>query len=219
MADTRLVLVRHGHPQAYVDRIVPGPKGCTGLSDVGRAQVAALAERLSRTGELGDSPVLVSSVLPRAIETAAAIAPVFDHPEWDQHCDLCEVHVGDELDGMGFDEFRDRFGSIARISVYEPWGPGAESWAEFLARVGRRLLQLADEHQGRTIIAACHGGIIDASFRVLGHTSLSRRMTGQPAYTSLTEWVLRDGASTGDDWSLWRYNDHAHLAGIDGPVA
>ncbi|HEX7169142.1 MAG TPA: histidine phosphatase family protein [Acidimicrobiales bacterium] len=213
MTPTRLVLIRHGHPQAYIDQVIPGPKGCTGLSDVGRAQVAALADRLGRTHELGESPVLVSSVLPRAIETAAAIAAVFDHPEWDQHCDLCEVHPGDELDGMGFAEFQERYGSD-RSSVFEPWGPGAETWAEFVARVGRRLLALVHEHEGRTIVVACHGGIIDVAFRVLGHVPLGRGVNAQSAFTSLTEWVAK-----GDEWRLVRYNDHAHLEGTPEPHA
>ncbi|HEX4978743.1 MAG TPA: histidine phosphatase family protein [Acidimicrobiales bacterium] len=213
---TRLVLVRHGHPEAYNLGIIPGLKSDTGLSELGRSQVAALAARLDRTDELGEEPVLVSSVLPRAIETAAAIAPVFDHPEWDQHCDLCEVHPGDELDGMSFTEFQERFGEGYRGSVYEPWGPGSESWAEFVARTGRRLLSLVHEHEGRTIVVACHGGIIDASFRVLGHVPMGRRMSGQPAYTSITEWV---SSSADDDWLLARYNDHAHLEGLPGPTA
>lgn len=213
---TRLVLIRHGHPEAYNLGIIPGEKGDTGLSEVGRAQAAALAARLDRTDELGEEPVLVSSVLPRAIETAAAIAPVFDHPEWDRHCDLCEIHPGEELDGMSFEEFGKRYGS-ARRSVYEPWGPGVESWAEFLARTGRRLLSLAKEHQGRTIIVAGHGGIIDVAFRVLGHLPIERRMNAQPAYTSITEWLWRDDMP--DEWRLLRYNDHAHLEGVDGPTS
>lgn len=211
---TRLVLVRHGHPEAYNLGIIPGVNGDTGLSVVGKAQAAALAARLARTNELGDAPVLVSSVLPRAIETAAAIAPVFDHPEWDQHCDLCEIHPGEELDGMSFEEFRQKYGDNQR-SVYEPWGPGVESWAEFLARTARRLLALADEHAGRTIIVAAHGGIIDVAFRALGHLPIERRMNAQPAYTSITEWVR--SADAGDEWRLVRYNDHAHLEGVDGP--
>jgi 2,3-bisphosphoglycerate-dependent phosphoglycerate mutase len=216
---TRLVLIRHGHPEAYNLKIIPGMKGDTGLSTVGKAQVVALAERLDRTNELGEEPVLVSSVLPRAIETAAAIAPVFDHPEWDQHCDLCEVHPGDDIDGMTFDEYRAKYGREGtKLSVYEAWSPGSESWAEFVARTGRRLHQLIDEHAGRTIIVACHGGIIDAAFRVLGHIPLGRRMSGQPAYTSITEWVHLVGAPD-DDWRLERYNDHAHLEGVEGPKA
>ena len=216
---TRLVLIRHGHPEAYNREIIPGMKGDTGLSDLGRRQVAALAERLDRTNELGEEPVLVSSVLPRAIETAAAIAPVFDHPEWDRHCDLCEVHPGDDIDGMSFTEYREKFrDSNPRRSVYEAWSPGSETWAEFVARTGRRIMQLVEEHDGRTIIVACHGGIIDASFRVLGHTPLGRKMSGQPAYTSITEWSRLPRAAH-DDWRLERYNDHAHLEGVDGPKA
>jgi hypothetical protein len=49
---TRIVLIRHGEAVCNVNGIVGGERGCTGLTDLGRRQVVALAERLSRTGEL-----------------------------------------------------------------------------------------------------------------------------------------------------------------------
>ena len=67
---TRIVLVRHGEAECNLNRIIGGPKGCTGLTPLGRIQVAALADRLYESGELRQATALYSSVLPRATETA-----------------------------------------------------------------------------------------------------------------------------------------------------
>jgi broad specificity phosphatase PhoE len=72
---TRLVLIRHGEAVCNVAGVCGGPIGCTGLTEVGRAQVEALRARLSVTGELAGADVLYASVLPRAIETAKIVAP------------------------------------------------------------------------------------------------------------------------------------------------
>ena len=73
---SRIVLVRHGEAQCNLNHVVGGLKGCTGLTDLGRRQVAVLADRLYESGELRDATALYSSVLPRAVETAERLRPV-----------------------------------------------------------------------------------------------------------------------------------------------
>ena len=73
---SRIVLIRHGEAECNVNRVVGGLKGCTGLTDLGRRQVAVLADRLYESGELRDATALYSSVLPRAVETAERLRPV-----------------------------------------------------------------------------------------------------------------------------------------------
>ena len=60
---------------ATCNHIIGGPKGCTGLTNLGRVQVAALADRLYESGELRQATALYSSVLPRAVETAERLRP------------------------------------------------------------------------------------------------------------------------------------------------
>ena len=96
---TRLVLVRHGESRATVDRTLGGHESCRGLTERGRRQAQALADRLERTGELSDTSVLLTSVLPRAIETAEIVAPALGSLEIERDCDFCEFHVG-EADGL-----------------------------------------------------------------------------------------------------------------------
>src|SRR5438477_12586183 len=108
---TRIVLIRHGEAQSYVDHIVAG-HGCTGLSDRGREQASLLRERLVRTGELRDASAFYASLMRRAHETAKIIATGVGDGELEirQDCGLCEQHPG-EADGILFDEFIERYGS------------------------------------------------------------------------------------------------------------
>ncbi len=98
---------------------------------------------------------------------------------------------------------------------FEPMSPGGESLAEFDVRVGRALTALADEHEGRSVVVACHGGVVMGSMRCF----LGLPILPSPAAkllvtnTSLTEWER-----SGERWRLVRYNDAAHLAATeDGP--
>ncbi len=206
-AGTRLVLVRHGEARAALDRVVAGQRGCTGLSDLGRLQCERLRDRLWRTGEV-TADVLLASTLPRAIETAEIIAPALGDPEVVLDCDLCELHPG-ECDSLGWDEYRQRYGVDMGARPYEPMSPGGESLVEFNVRVGRALTRLAEEHDGRNVVVACHGGVVIGSVISFLGLPAQRRPPADLVVTnsSLTEWERRDG-----QWVLVRYNDAAHLA-------
>lgn len=80
MEGTRIVLVRHGESRAQELGFLGGHDGCQGLSDRGRRQAVLLRDRLRSTGELADASVLYSSLMPRAVETAAIDALVARHP-------------------------------------------------------------------------------------------------------------------------------------------
>ena len=198
-----------------VDSIVGGHEGCRGLSDLGRRQVEALRDRLAATGEVR-AGALLASVLPRAIETAEILSPALGGLPVVQDCDVCEQHPG-EGDGLSWQEFESRYRPEGwRFDPYEPIAPGGESAAEFNARVARTLTRLADDHRGRTVVVACHGGVVAASMiSFLGlpfHGGLTQLFSDN---TSLTEWARPDDeADHPHPWRLLRYNDAAHLAGV-----
>lgn len=208
---TRLVLVRHGEAQAYLDNVVAGEKGCKGLSDLGRRQAEALRSRLERSGELAGTTALYASVLPRAVETASIIAPVLGGHDIVEDCDLCELHPG-EADGLTWDQFRERF------PFPEPWdpshemSPGGESWHSFVERVRSALHAIVARHPDDEVVIGCHGGVIIASMYT-GFDLQQKPEGGQfkvgPENTGLTEWLITDGT-----WNLIRYNDHAHLTDL-----
>jgi len=206
---TRLVLVRHGESQAQVDRIVGGPSGCKGLSELGVRQAGALRLRWERVGFRADA--LYSSTLPRAIETAEILAPVLGLTGKPDD-DLCEWRPG-ECDGISWDDYVATYNINPRAHPYTPLSPGGESLAEFLMRAAACLHRIAREHLGETVVVAGHGGIVEASMRAfLALPSQATRTTElHIENTSVTEWEATGGADDPLRWTLVRFGDAAHL--------
>jgi probable phosphoglycerate mutase len=204
-----VVLVRHGESRVTVQRIIGGPRSCTGLSELGWRQAERLRDRLAETGELAPT-VLYSSAYPRARETAEVLAPALGLDVVVEEA-FGEHDPGPDCDGMGFTEFVDRYGMPDWESdPHAVTFPGGETVAAFHHRVGVALSDAIRSHPGETIVIACHGGVVDAAFRYL----LSVPMTGSfelhTVNASLTEFVQ----SRPGRWRLTRYNDAAHLAGL-----
>lgn len=219
MADgvTTLVLVRHGESRATAERFVGGPKGCKGLSALGVRQAEALRDRLARTGEV-EADVLLSSGLPRARETAEIVAPGLGALPVRVDEDLGELLPG-EGDGLSYEDFVSAHGDADfALEPYRPLSPGGESFAEFQLRVGRTFARLVAEHAGRTVVAFCHGGVVDASLAVLCGLATQAPLTFdlRTRNTSLTEWERHPATADGAPprWRLLRYNDAAHLADL-----
>jgi probable phosphoglycerate mutase len=205
---TRIVLVRHGEAVCNVNGVVGGVLGCTGLTELGRRQVSALATRLADTGELAQASVLYASVLPRAIETATLLRPVVGERTLEivQERDLSELHPG-QADGLGWQEVVDRFG-VPEWDT-DPGtliAPGGESWTGFVARASGAVRQLAERHPGEMVVAAVHAGVIESS--VIAFLQLpaevSRRGWARIVHASLTEW---EWVPTQSRWVLIRFND------------
>lgn len=207
----RLVLVRHGDAHAGFHGVIAGPRGCAGLTDLGRRQAAALRDRLATTGFHADA--VVASVLPRAVETASIIAPALGFDTFEQDCDLCEVHTG-EADALAWADYPARYGALDMVA--EPdreFAPGGDSWNGFHDRVRRTLDRLAADHAGRTVVAFCHAGVITASMRIrFGLSGDGGDVRLVPTNTGLTTW---DHDAEAGRWTLRAYDDAAHLdAGI-----
>jgi broad specificity phosphatase PhoE len=208
---TRLVLVRHGESRAQVGGFASGHDTCTGLSDLGRRQAAALRERLARTRELSAVDAVYTSLLPRAQETAAIVSDAIGGGVARAECDWCEIHAG-AAEGLTYREIRDRFPADGDSGdVLDRRIPGAETWAECYARVGRRLRRTANDHPGQRVVVFGHGGTIGASFVELGGLEARNSMAliHEAHNTSITEWLWN-----GTSWRLVRYNDAAHLADL-----
>lgn len=209
--ETRLFIIRHGESQAQAQGFLSGHDTCTGLSDLGRRQAEALRDRLVASGELLGVDAVYTSILPRAIETAAIIAPGLGGVEAEQECAWCEIHAG-EGEGLTWEQFREKYPDTGNVAnPFKQRMPGAESWAEFYVRAGARLTRVAQDHPGQRVVVAGHGGIVGASFVALGGLSIqgTAALTMETINTSITEWRHRDGR-----WTLVRYNDAAHLAGL-----
>jgi broad specificity phosphatase PhoE len=221
---TTLVLVRHGEAVCNVSGVCGGPIGCTGLTDRGRAQVAVLRDRLDETGELAGADALYASILPRAVETAAILAPalvpvgdggtVGEPPRIVEECGFCELHPG-EADGLDWSAFSRRFGNPDwDVDPGRTIAPGGESWIGFVNRVADTLDMVVARHPGGLVVVACHAGVVEAS--LLAKTPVvdglaGARMQLRTQHASLTTWEVDGGA-----WKLIGYNDGAHHLGTGG---
>ena len=153
---TTLLLARHGETdwnrarrwQGHADRP---------LTDRGRAQATALAERLA----VIELDAVYSSDLRRARDTAEAVARtqglvVVELPE------LREVDVG-SWEGLTRDEAEMQF-----PDAFRRWHAGGTGWddgetyAEMSTRVLAAVDRIANEHEGGRILVVSHGGPIRA---------------------------------------------------------
>jgi len=202
------VLIRHGESACSLSGVVGGPKGCTGLSEKGVGEAEALRDRLLRTGELASASALYSSVLHRAVQTAAiASAGIGGGLEAVADCALCELHPG-EADGLSWEQFAERYGEPdfdKDPSV--PLSPGGESWQSFVERSADALREVVARHPGECVVVVCHAGVIEAAMLAFLPVDRERsRLKLRTGHTSLTDWE-----HVASDWRLLRYNDTAHL--------
>jgi probable phosphoglycerate mutase len=208
---TRLVLVRHGEAECNLNRVVGGIKGDTGLTDLGRRQVAVLADRLYESGELRGASALYASVLPRAIETAERLRPVVGSGPnalgpVRQQCELCELHPGD-CDGMRWEDVVETFGVPDwDLDPAQPIAPGGESWTSFVVRASDAVRELARTHAGELVVAVVHAGVIESTMiSFLGIApDVYRRGWVSITHASMTEW---EWLPDEDRWVLARFND------------
>ena len=211
---TRLYLIRHGQAVVNVTPIIGGMKGDTGLTDLGVEQATRLRDRLMATGEIVPD-VFIASTLPRAKQTAEIIAPAFPGVPLTFDDEVQEFRTGPNSDGLTMDEYKARFGwHDFADDVFKQTDPGGESWATFLLRIGQALTRITRQHQGKTIVVVCHGGVIDTSFMLFfGLNAFAVPPVGlQTLNTSLTLWEKVSHREK-MRWQLSFYNDDAHLRG------
>lgn len=200
---TRLILIRHGESHANVTDEIVGHDTCRGLTDTGRAQAAALRDRLLSRGGIA-AAALYTSELPRAIETASILSPAIANGGCEpvRRCALCEFHWG-AMEGRP----RADFGGVG--TIYEPVASsGGESWLRFVMRCRRALLAVAGEYAGRTVVIVTHGGVIRASMYHFAGVNGPGAVELDVDYTSVTVW---SGGAAGGRWRLERFNDHGYI--------
>ena len=204
------MLVRHGESRATIERFVGGPRSCTGLTDHGRLQAEALRNRLS-AGHDVEATALFASNFPRALETANIIAPSIGSLPVSVDSGWGEHDPGPDCDGMTYDEFIERFG-VPRWDgdPHEVVYPGGETISQFHDRVMEALRRTVRQHEGGTVVIACHAGVIDAVMRNTLHMHQTGKFELHTQNTSLTELLHVQGTK----WRLLRYNDSAHLHGL-----
>jgi probable phosphoglycerate mutase len=163
---TRLILLRHGETQWNVEDRYQGQLDSP-LTDTGRDQARALAERLALHNGIA---ALYSSDLGRAIETAEIIANRTNHTLV-THSGLRERNLG-VFQGLTREQVKERWPNefkLLRSSNVDYATPEGESSRGMTLRFVSALESLAAKHPGETIAAVTHGGALTSLFRhVLG---------------------------------------------------
>lgn len=209
---TELYLVRHGEAVANVEPVIGGMRGDPGLTERGREQARLLQERLLDQRMHADR--LVSSTLPRALQTAEYVARALGLPVL-RDDGLHELRPG-EADGLTVEQWRARYHMgeepPGARDPYRVFSPGGESWATFLARAGGALSRLVAQYRGETVVAVCHAGVVEASFALaFGLGASGNRVDCAPLNTSLTHWRHRPARAGEPEWTLVSFNDADHL--------
>ena len=219
-----MLLVRHGDSYSRSDGVYAGPRGCRGLTELGREQAGRLRDRLLASGIKPEA--VYSSTIHRAAQTAGILAEPYPPTAPVHDCGLCGYHLDDSLDGLSWDRIRSEFRHRDESGrpdggVFVPFEEGNESWAELVARVGRTLTRLAVRHAGGTVLVVMHKESLEASLIAFGALPLHRGFDVELGRTSITEWVTEDDPSAPWDqeashalpvrWRLSRLNDCAHL--------
>ncbi len=160
---TTLLLVRHGETDWNAARRIQGSTDIP-LNETGRAQARATAEVLAE--RFADAaPIVVSSDLSRARETAEIIAAALGVPGPQTYPQLRERAYG-VAEGLTIDEYHERFGAWDRENV-----PDAETSAHLRRRaVGAVRTVVRDarrRHAPRDVpvIAVAHGALISQFIR------------------------------------------------------
>jgi broad specificity phosphatase PhoE len=194
----QIIWVRHAEPER-----VEGGNGVPAnppLTARGREQ----AERVAAWLALEPVDAVVSSPQLRARETALPVA-------------VAHGLTVDVLDGLvEYDVQADHYIPMEELRAAKDerwlamiegrWGAfGGEEPDDFTARVHATVDQIVGAHPGKTVVAVCHGGVINVA--LAGVLGLGTPLWFDPHYTS----VSRMFAARSGPRSLQTLNEDAHL--------
>jgi len=204
---TELIVIRHGQTIWNTERRMQGHTN-TALSDLGRAQARALAERM-RTETFNH---LYSSDLSRAHDTAIAIASVTGHSiRLDPR--LRERGFG-IFEGLNRTDMQERHpDEYARFSERDPdyAVPGGESPRAFFERSLSCFEELVERHRGERIVVVAHGLLLDTLYRAAHGLGLGKRHQLDLTNASLNIFRHADGR-----WEIIAWADSEHLKAVPG---
>ena len=189
---TTLLLARHGQSDWNAERRWQGHADRP-LTERGRAQAGALAERLADI----DLDAVYSSDLRRTRDTATVVADA-QGLEVREDPRLREVDVG-SWSGLTRDEAR-----VSFPDAYERWKNGEQGWTDgetyegMTERVLEAVWDIARRHDGGRVLIVSHGGPIRAIHATaLGmHVHEYRRMRPVEPNARLSAVCVEDGRLT-----------------------
>lgn len=210
VARTTIYITRHGLSEHnLVTHLYMGRSPHARLVEQGREQARHLGRRLARITRLER---IVSSSLPRTLETAEIIAEAVGLPEVEHEEGFWELSKGEWEGRMPRHLPRE----LADTLAADPFGyryPGGESYADVAQRAGAAFDRWVADNAGRTLLFVLHGDVIRAVLWHLLRFPPEKIGDFVTDPCSLTEFYLENGRH-----HLVRYNDDSHLGGPDSPA-
>jgi probable phosphoglycerate mutase len=190
MKRRRIYLMRHGQVAYFVDGRAVRPDHLR-LTDDGRRETQLTAEALAQIS----FDRVITSGLPRAVETAAIVAP---HAELEAWPELRELEAGRLADLPDPEAAFAR--ALAGTLPEDATFLGGETIGSLLDRALPALQRLADEPEWDVALVVTHGGTIRAllSFALTGGRAFLGNFELAPASISILD--------VGDDWVVRAVN-------------
>lgn len=202
---SELILIRHGETAWNRERRMQGQTDIP-LSDLGRAQAAAVGQRLANY----PFTALYSSDLSRAWQTATAISQASGRKIRSEVA-LRERTFG-IFEGLTYDEMAQRHPDAhARFAQRDPdyAVPGGESPRQFFERSLACLNAIARAHVGDCVVVVTHGLVLDTLYRAARKMPLEEKRDAPLLNASLNTFRCEYGA-----WFEIAWGDVAHLAQV-----
>lgn len=208
-----LIMIRHG--QSYINlNEWEGGNSDTALTPLGQKQAAALAAWLPK--KMPQIDAMYCSTMRRARETAEPLAAAYNMV---YHYDDRLREVGNNrLDHTAWPsddlpDYSDFWGSERPFSSITPERELGESLMHFRVRVGSFIEELTEKHREQTIIAVCHGGVIEVAFDHVNNVGPWRRCEVWTKNTGITRFELVEHPLR-ETWRLHYHSRVEHLAEI-----
>jgi broad specificity phosphatase PhoE len=214
MDDTRpqpfyITLLRHGESVGNAEARWQGQSDFP-LTDVGRAQARALAERWKSEHVKFD--FLISSPLTRARETAEIIASALNvNIEYDP---LWLERDNGEFSGLTATEVRENFQHPSFYTPYDSVGGDGEGDWELFLRAGQSLHSLLKRAPGRYLIVS-HGGMLNQLMHAVVGLAPQANNAGTRFRFDNTAFAQLIYFPHQHRWVIDKLNDHTHWLGVE----
>jgi 2,3-bisphosphoglycerate-dependent phosphoglycerate mutase len=199
-----LTLLRHGESQGNSEGRHQGQADYQ-LTDQGREQVRLLLERWLSEGKVFD--LVISSPLPRAIETARIIAdglkvPLKPEPLWMARDNgllarLCPEEVQQIAPEPDF------------LDPYQPIGQTGESLWQLYLRTGSAIQAILNSSPGKYLVVS-HGGMLNRSMCAILGIPPQPKLYGPRFLFSNSAFATLTYSPASHRWLVLGVNDHTH---------
>lgn len=204
-----ITVLRHGESVGNAESRWQGQADYP-LTDTGRAQARALAERWKN--EKVEFDLVIASPLMRAKETAEIIASALNvtiefEPLW------LERDNG-EFSGLTAHEVRQNFTQPQFSTPYDPVGVDGEGDWELFLRAGQALQSLLKREPARYLIVS-HGGLLNQFMHAVIGVAPQANNAGTRFRFSNTAFAQLMYYPHQHRWAIDKLNDHAHWKDMD----